>query len=126
MNPLELAGVAFGIVGVWLTVREDPRCWPVGLVGVLIFAVVFWRARLYAASGLQVVYAVLAVYGWWAWRHGGEGHGALAVSRTPRRALLLLLAGGAAFAVALGGLLGRFTDAALPWPDAAAAGLSLV
>lgn len=126
MTVLEPAAVVLGFLSVWLTVREDWRCWPVGLASVLMFAVVFRDARLYGAALLQLVYAGTQLYGWWAWRHGGEQGGALPVTRTPRRLLAGLLAAGAVAAVALAAALGRFTDAALPITDAATTSFSLV
>jgi len=125
MNPLEITGVAFGIAFVWLAIREHPWCWPAGLVNVLIFAVLFWRVRLFGSAGLQLVYAALAVYGWYAWLHGGADHGALRVSRVPRAVLVWLLAAGAAAALVLGVVL-RQAGAALPMIDAAATAFSLV
>ena len=76
--------MVFGILGVLLTVRQNVWCWPAGIVNVLLFTLVFFHARLYGSSALQVVYLVLSVYGWRQWLHGGAGHGRLAVSRTPR------------------------------------------
>jgi nicotinamide mononucleotide transporter len=126
MLVLEVTGVVFGFLAVWLTVREDWRCWPVGLVYVAAFAVLFWQARLYAAAALQLAYAGLAVYGWYAWLHGGTGKGLLRVSRAPRPALAALLAGGVVLAVILATFLDRFTDAALPVSDALTTSFSLV
>lgn len=126
MNPFEVAGVAFGVVAVWLTVRENVWCWPTGIVNVVCSAIVFLQAKLYADMGLQVVYVALCLYGWHAWLHGGADHGALLVSRTPGRAALALAAGGVAFAAGLGLFLLSHTDAALPFWDASTAAFSLV
>ena len=41
MNPAEAVAVAFGVVAVWLTIREHPWCWRVGLVNVVLFAFSF-------------------------------------------------------------------------------------
>jgi nicotinamide mononucleotide transporter len=122
----EIGGVLFGVVGVWLTVKENIWCWPAGLVNVALFIVVFWQARLYADMGLQVVYVVLCLYGWWAWLHGGSGHDALRVSRAPKRVLLALGAAGAAGAAVLGLTLYRHTDAAVPFWDSTTTSFSLV
>lgn len=126
MSPLETAGVLTGIGAVWLTTRQNVWCWPLGLVNVAIFAVVFHDARLYADMGLQAVYAALAVYGWHHWLRGGAGGGALAVARAPIRTLAgLTVAGGAAsWAIGLG--LARGTDAAVPFWDATTTAFSLV
>jgi nicotinamide mononucleotide transporter len=118
--------VLFGVISVWLTVRENIWCWPTGLVNVLLFVVVFWQAKLYADMGLQVVYAILSVYGWYEWLYGGKGRGERAVSRTPRFVLVPLLLAGLLGLVGLGLFLRRATDAALPFWDAGTTSFSLV
>lgn len=125
MTRFELVGVVAGILGVWLTTRQKIWCWPTGFVSVLAFTVVFFRAKLYAAMGLQFVYVGLIGYGWYAWLHGGAGHGALAVSRIPRRVLAGLAAAGAGATLALGFWLHAHTDQALPYLDAFATSFSL-
>ena len=122
----EVAGVLFGIVAVWLTTRQNVWCWPTGLVNVALFTIVFYQARLYADMGLQLVYVVLCLYGWHQWLRGGPGHGALPVSRTPRRVLVFLAALGAAGAALLGATLHHHTDASLPFWDSSTASFSLV
>lgn len=101
-------------------------CWPLALVSVTLYAVVFFQAKLYAETGLQAVYFVLAVYGWWAWLHGGEDHGKLRVATASARMRLVLLAIGAATGLTLGYTLGRFTDASLPFMDSTLASFSIV
>jgi len=125
MNAYEVVGVAFGVVAVWLTVKESVWCWPTGLVNVALFIVVFRQAKLYADMGLQVVYVALCLYGWYEWLHGGRNHGQLAVSRMPRRALAGLLGAGAGATVLLGATLSRVTDAALPYLDSSLTAFSL-
>ena len=126
MSLLEWVAVAFGIAGVWLTVRQNPWCWPLGIVNVSLFAVLFWRERLYADAGLQLVYVLVSVYGWWAWVRGGPGEGPLRVSLVPKRWGAGLVLIGTALAVALGALLRRGTDADLPYWDAGTTAFSLV
>jgi nicotinamide mononucleotide transporter len=125
-NPFEIAGVFTGVLGVWLTTRQNIWCWPVGIVSVASFIVVFFGARLYGAMGLQCVYVALLAYGWYAWMHGGQGRGALRVSRLPRRLALGLLALGAAAAGIAGFWLRARTDEALPYLDGFTTSFSLV
>jgi nicotinamide mononucleotide transporter len=122
----ELAGVVFGVLAVWLTVRESLWCWPTGLVYVALYIVVFHHVKLYAGMGLQAVYGGLCLYGWYQWLHGGRDRGALSVSRIPARALAILLAAGAAGSVLLGTTLSRATDASLPALDSSLTAFSLV
>ncbi len=121
----ETAGVAFGVLYVWLAVRESVWCWPAGLVNAALFLVVFFHARLYGASALQGVYLVLSLYGWWQWLRGGAEQGRLAVSRTPRVWAWALAAAGGLGTLGLGLYLRLRTDAALPFPDAATTAFSL-
>lgn len=111
--------MAVTLLAVYLTARQVVWCWPLAMVSVTLYAVVFREARLYADMGLQGLYFALAAYGWWAWLHGGENRGELEV--TPASAGLLALLGllGAVSALALGHALARHTDASLPYMDSA-------
>lgn len=126
MTVLEGAAFATGVVNVFLAARQNPWNWPVGMVNVALYALLFWRARLYADAGLQVVYFALAAYGWWAWLYGGAAHTPLRVRRAPARVLAVAGVLGVAFAYGTGYVLHRYTDAAVPWIDSTLTGASLV
>lgn len=123
---LELFAAATGAISVWLSVRQHIWSWPTAIVNVLLYTVVFYEAKLYADMGLQVIYAVLSVYGWYQWLYGGVNRSELRVTRTDARlgALLTLIA--LAGSVLLGVLLRRTTDAALPYIDSFLSSTSLV
>lgn len=126
VNPLELVAALVGATSVWLSVRQNVWSWPTAIVNVALYTIVFREAKLYADMGLQVVYAILSVYGWHQWLHGGEGRTELRVTRaTPRLgvALAAIAVGGSAV---LGVLLHRTTDAALPFLDSFLSSTSLV
>lgn len=78
----EVLGFITGGVCVWLVVRENHWNWPIGLANNVFFFILFFRARLYADTGLQVVYFALGVYGWLHWLFGGVQHTELRISRT--------------------------------------------
>jgi nicotinamide mononucleotide transporter len=121
-----MAGVTSGVLGVWLTTRQNVWCWPVGLVNVAVYAVVFHAARLYADMGLQAVYALIGVWGWYHWLRGGPTGGVLLVSRARGRTLLALALAGSAAAVVIGLGLAGATDARVPFWDATTTAFSLV
>jgi hypothetical protein len=95
MSTLEITAAVFGAASVFLMAKESLWAWPVGLVNVVLYTFVFQGARLYAQMGLQIVYAVLMVIGFLAWRRGESG-APLVPSFTPpaRLAGFLGLGGG--------------------------------
>ena len=116
----------FGIASVYLSARQNVWNWPLGIINVALYIIVFYEAKLYADMGLQAVYVVLAAYGWWHWLHGGTNHGALPVSRVATREILLLGIAFVAGTALLSTLLARATDASLPLADSALTAASLV
>src|SRR3989344_3341423 len=126
MSPLEIIASALGVWAVWLTVRQNRWCWPLGLLMVLMYAWIFYDGKLYSNMLLQGVYAVLQGYGWWLWSRGGSSQTGVQVSRLSQQGMMISLATGAAGALVLGYLMATFTDAAAPWQDAALSAFSLV
>ncbi|HEX8847982.1 MAG TPA: nicotinamide riboside transporter PnuC [Gemmatimonadaceae bacterium] len=126
MSTLELFAALVGAVSVYLSVRQNIWSWPTAIVNVVLYALVFYEARLYADMGLQVVYAILSIYGWYEWLYGGEGHTELHVTRTGWRLGLVLAAIAAAGSALLGVFLHHETDAALPFMDSFLSSTSLV
>ena len=127
MQPLEIIGTALGLLNLWLTIRQNIWCWPVGIACVICFAFVFYDARLYSDLLLQFAYIGLQAYGWWRWL--GTGHRGVqstapvqVLSNTARIAWCV---GVATAALALGHTMATFTKADLPYLDATPTAMSL-
>jgi nicotinamide mononucleotide transporter len=114
------------VVSVFLSVRQNIWSWPTAIINVSLYFVVFHRARLYADMGLQVFYAAISIYGWYHWLFGGANRTRLKVSLTPRFWWPLLALLWLAASYALGTILSRHTDAAVPYVDSALTVGSLV
>jgi nicotinamide mononucleotide transporter len=125
-NWLENVAVAFGMVSVYLSTREKIASWPTAIVNVGIFFFVFWKARLYADAGLQIVYLVLSIYGWYEWLYGGAQHTRLRVTRTSAQQWVVMTLLAASFAGGLGWFLSRHTDSPVPYLDASLTAFSLM
>jgi nicotinamide mononucleotide transporter len=121
---LEAVSFVTGALCVWLTVKESVWNFPISLANVIAFGIVFAKARLFADAGLQVVYFVLTLQGWYLWLFGGQGRTALHISRTPRREMLIVAAAGAATTAGLTLYLRRVADA-MPFWDAFTTAISL-
>lgn len=126
MSLLELAGAITGVAGVWLAARQNIWTWPVSLISVGVYVIVFYDARLYADMGLNAFYVVTSLYGWYLWLYGGKGHTERKVGRVKRSEMITLLTLGAAFTVGLGYFLENYTDADLSYTDSATTAVSLI
>lgn len=120
----ELLGFVTGGACVWLTMRGRISNFPVGIANSAFFLVLFASARLWADSGLQVVFIVLGFLGWRQWLHGGAHRAALSVGRAGTRDLI-----GCAAVVAVGTigltLILRSANDVAPFWDALTTCLSL-
>jgi len=130
----ELVGFVAGVLNVWLVTRENIWSWPIGIVNAAFYVVVFSREGLYSDTGLQVVYLLLSVYGWWHW-HTGVRRGVptqtaarqpLVVTTINTRLIAPLIAIGIALWVLLALVTSRIPGAILPWFDSALVASSLI
>lgn len=116
---LELLAVVLSLAMVVCNIRVNVLAWPLAMTASLLYLLLFWDSRLYGEAGLQIVFAVVAGWGWWQWLRGRMADGAAlrvrTLSRRGRWALLAAL--GLAWPL-LGSLLRHATDTDVPWWDA--------
>ncbi len=124
-SPLELFGVITGLSCVYLTVRQNIWCWPVGIVSALAFAWLFVAFKLYADVYLQIFFVGTSFYGWYWWLRGGVNHSTLRVSTLQTRQLWIVGAATVVVIVTVGTFHANYTDASLPYLDAIASGGSV-
>ena len=115
---LEIGATVFGLLCVWLTVRQNIWCWPTGLVQVLLFIVIFQQVKLYSDLILHVIYVGMQIYGWWFWLHGARDHRAATISAQSVPVRAGWLVGTLAATVVWGWVMSSWTDAAVPYGDA--------
>ncbi|WP_141749593.1 nicotinamide mononucleotide transporter family protein, partial [Duganella phyllosphaerae] len=72
-SPLEIAANAVMTVSIFLAGRNNVHSWWLGIIGCVLFAVLFYESRLYADVTLQLFFIVTCVIGWWRWLRGGTG-----------------------------------------------------
>ena len=72
MTPLEIFATFFTLICVWFTVKRNILCWPFGIIGVSAYFFVFYQNKLYADAGLQIIFLIQSIYGWYFWIYGKE------------------------------------------------------
>lgn len=126
MSLIEIIAAVFGVLSVWLTARQNIWCWPTGLVMVVLYAIIFFNAKLYSDTALQVIYIALCIYGWVHWSRRGQDESPLKVTRLSTPSRILWSGVGIGSAISLGLFMDTQTNAALPYWDAATTTFSLV
>ena len=125
LGVIEWIAAALGVVNIGLLIFRSVWNYPFGIAMVALYIFVFLEKRLYAESGLQVFFILAQLWGWYLWVKVGGGD-----DRVPVRWLDWLSRGvwvmvTAALSVNLGWVMHSFTNAALPYADAAIAGASV-
>lgn len=67
MSYIEFFGTIFNLWSVWLVARNNVWNWPIGNIGVVLFAILFYQINLYSDLGEQVYYFITGFYGWYMW-----------------------------------------------------------
>src|SRR5262245_56128367 len=73
-STLEIFATAATVAYVLFAIKRSLWQYPVGLLATALFFFVFLMARLYASTGLQVLFAAVQIYGWWYWLYGEKGN----------------------------------------------------
>lgn len=123
---LDQINFAIGVAGVWLMVRRSLWAFPVGMLAVAVQGLLFFRTRVYADALLQVFFFVTLGWGWWHWvKHRGSAP-ELPVTALGWRERAWAIASAAALTVVAALALRQWTNAIMPWRDAAIAALQVV
>jgi nicotinamide mononucleotide transporter len=125
VNATEAIAFVLGVVNVTLVVRRSIWNYPFGIAMVALYAVVFAEARLYSDMLLQFFFIAVNAYGWISWRRHRAATGVVTVEGMATAERWRWALATAAIALMWGGAMHRFTDASLPWWDAAVAAASI-
>ncbi|MGH7671080.1 MAG: nicotinamide riboside transporter PnuC [Gemmatimonadaceae bacterium] len=126
MSGIEWIAAIAGAISVYLSARENIWSWPTAIVNVGLYIVVFRESGLYSDMGLQVVYLVLSIYGWYQWLHGGADRSKLDVSRASGRVWLISGVAAALGWFVIWSITRRLHGVSIPSIDAGLAATSLI
>lgn len=125
MSPVEGIAALLILVNVVLVALRSIWNYAFGIVGVAIYAVVFFHAKLYSDTLLQVFFLIVQFYGLRQWRRSQRDAGEVVVERLTNAARMGWAAGLVLAILGWGWLMHRFTDASFPWWDASVAMISV-
>ncbi|GLX06898.1 nicotinamide mononucleotide transporter family protein [Microbispora sp. NBRC 16548] len=119
----DLVGNVCALGTVWLAIRKTIWTWPVQLVGSVLLFVASVSAHITGNALKQVLFGILAIYGWVKWSRGTRGGAELPIrsARVRERVTLVtvMIAGTVAVALLFTFLNSRGWNISwAPWPDA--------
>src|SRR5690606_22970498 len=69
---LEWLGTVTGFLCVYLAARQHILNWPISIISVAAYAILFYQSKLYGNAILQVYFFGTAIYGWYYWVKRGQ------------------------------------------------------
>lgn len=132
---LEIFGVLFGFLYLYLEIKQKKSMWAVGLAMAVVYALVYWEQEVYASMAFQIYYVLVSIYGFVMWgkdkiigkRNEVEQHSSGILYRKPTTAVALwsLLVYCVSTALMVG-VLGKFTGDPMPFADSSVTVLSAI
>ncbi|MDZ7900869.1 MAG: nicotinamide riboside transporter PnuC [Arcicella sp.] len=125
-NWLENLGIITSLICIWLNTQQNVWGWFWAIVSSAIYGVIFYQARLFSDMGLQGVFILLSIYGWFSWKFGSKEETVLSVSKIPTKLSIICLGFFLIFALISGYLFSQYTKASLPYLDSSLTAISLI
>ena len=129
---LELFGVVFGFIYLYLEIVQKKGMWLVGFLMAAVYAVVYWQQEVYASMCFQIYYVLVSIYGFLQWGKDKLLAGAGEVSlqgvtesntsqiiyrKMPLKVMLLSVLIYATMVSFMVLVLGKYTDDPMPFAD---------
>jgi nicotinamide mononucleotide transporter len=115
---IEVIAVVFGLLSVWYSMKVNILVYPTGIVSVLIYVYICYIAGLYADMGINAVYFVMSVYGWYNWTRPQNDKSILSVTYATKKQNLIALAATIISFFLIRFILVAYTDSNVPEIDA--------
>lgn len=122
---LEIIGVITGLLCVYLAAVNNIWNWPLAIISVTIYIVIFYDTHLFADMGLQVYFLIMNIYGWYYWSKKAGDEKKIPIAVITRREIIYSVIAIIVFTFILGSLL-KYTPASYPYIDSFCTACSLV
>ena len=122
---LEWLGTISGFACVYLAAKQNIWNWPVAIISVLAYSILFYEYKLYGDAVLQLYFLATSVYGWYYWLKRKEEHAKPIVSLKKNEIIKVILSV-VALTIIMGGILDRFTDSNVPYADGFCTSMSFI
>ena len=81
---LEIIGVFFGFLSVWLAKKGNIWVYPTGIISTVLFVYLLWDYVLWGDMLINAYYTAMSIYGWILWAKNAQDN-VITISATTRR-----------------------------------------
>ena len=113
---LETIAVIFSLIYVVLAAKENKWCWVASTISVSLYIYICYYAELYAETGLQIFYLMMAFYGMWNWSEKKKDKNIKVTEWSYKKHIVILITG-SLLTLILGFYFTTYTNAKLPILD---------
>ena len=113
---IEVIASLLALAYVIFAIYEKKVCWPLAALSAFLYIFVYFDAKLYLEACLQLFFIAIAIKAYLLW---GTEDTLFKISRISLKKHILIIAAGCSLSFILGQLLIQFSDADLPYIDAA-------
>ena len=117
---LEVLAFVLALLNVVCNAMEVHWGWPLTMLASALYVWLFYASGLYGEAGVNIFFALTALWGWWQWLRGHRrprDPAPLAVARLPRTVWPRWLLAQALLWLLCSVVLLRWTDSTVPWAD---------
>ena len=88
---IEFIGSLAGIIAVYYAAKSDIKTWPIGLINIILFFIIFYKVQLYSDMFLQCYFFGISIYGWIYWIGREKEHKPIQILNLQQRIKLALI-----------------------------------
>ena len=122
---LEWVGTVSGFACVYLAARQNIWNWPVAIISVVAYSLLFYEYGLYGDAVLQLYFMGTSFYGWYYWIKRKEAH-ERPVSSLNLKQIVGVLIASVLMTFLLGWFLDNYTDTDVPYTDGFCTAVSFI
>ncbi len=68
LSYIEFVGTVFYFLSVFLISKKNILTWPIGIISVILYGILFYQIQLYSDMMEQAYYLVISIIGWLLWK----------------------------------------------------------
>lgn len=122
---LEWVAVVAGFLCIYLAAKENIWNWPVSIIGVVAYGLLFFREAMYGDMTLQIYFLFTAFYGWYFWIQK-KIEVNKPISKLSSRNWIFIIVCIPILSLSLGWFMAKYTNSTVPYADGFCTSVSFI